>query len=162
MILVQMKRKNNTRFRVEATLGKLAKWLRILGFDTLYGPDVMAKGFVDAEEGSRILLTRTKSTLNRKTLQKIIFITSNNPFEQLKEVTNELGIVLEDTQPFSRCTHCNAPIRKVKKNFVQRKVPDHIWETHTIFHTCSQCQRIYWPGSHIEHSLDIIKKIFDS
>ena len=73
--------------------------------------------------------------------------------------------LIGETNDFGKLEH-QLKVQKlvflIQKNFVQRKVPDHIWETHTIFHTCSQCQRIYWPGSHIEHSLDIIKKIFDS
>ncbi len=152
---------NNIRFIAESTLGKLAKWLRILGFDTLYETNVRSKGRVDTKGGSRIFLTRRKRVLDREDLQNLIFITSNNPFDQLAEVIKLLGIVSEDTRPFSRCIRCNTTIREIGKNLVQGKVPDYVWETHETFHTCDQCRRIYWAGSHIEHSIDIIKGIFD-
>lgn len=156
-----MDRANDICFAAETTLGKLAKWLRILGFDTLYEPDVTDIVFVDARRKSRILLTRTERIRNRNTSQKLLFIKSNNPFEQLREVINTLGIVYEDTRPFSRCIRCNACIEHVDKDSVQGKVPDFIWGTHDTFRACSQCRRIYWPGSHMEQSHDLIMKLFD-
>ena len=157
-----MDRANDICFSAEVTLGKLAKWLRILGFDTLYEPDVTGTGFVDDRVKSRILLTRTESIRNGNTTQKLLFIKSNNPFDQLREVISALGIVLKETQPFSRCILCNTSIQQVDKKSVQGKVPDHIWETRSTFHTCSTCRRIYWSGSHIERNHDIIQRLFDT
>ncbi len=148
-------------FAAESTLGKLAKWLRILGFDTFYKPGVAAEKFIDIKFKKRILLTRTERLWDGKLSKKRIFVTSNNPFEQLREVINTLGIVYEDTRPFSRCIRCNARIEHVDKDSVQGKVPDFIWGTHDTFQACSQCRRIYWPGSHMERSHDIIMKLFD-
>ena len=148
-------------FAAESTLGKLAKWLRILGFDTFYKQGISSEKFFELEFKKRILLTRTERFRNRKGSKKLIFITSNNPFEQLKEVIFALGIVLEDTHPFSRCIRCNTHIKQVDKDAVQGKVPDYIWETHNTFQACSRCRRIYWPGSHTERSHDLIMRLFD-
>ena len=150
------------RFLAESTLGKLAKWLRIMGFDTLYEPHVPDKKFADTIESSRIFLTRTERVPIGKDSHNLIFIASNYPFDQLKEVIHALKIKAEDIHPFSRCIRCNTTIREIGKNDVQGKVPDYVWETHETFHTCSQCRRIYWSGSHIENSMKIIAGIIES
>ena len=146
------------RFAVENTLGKLAKWLRILGFDTFYKPDLSAEELMDIGT-ERILLTRTVRILGKNT-SRIIFITSDNPFEQLREVIGTLGIAQKDVRPFSRCVRCNTMIQKVDKDSIRKMVPDYIWETHDAFRSCSQCERIYWPGSHAQRSRDIIEGLF--
>src|SRR5210317_300124 len=154
-----MDRANEIRFVAEMTLGKLSKWLRILGFDTVYAANVAGEKLIDTAKG-RILLTRTKRIRNMNIAKECIFIASNHPFEQLREVVFALGIAKEDIRPFSRCIQCNASIRWVEKNTVRGKVPDYIWETRDTFHTCSHCRRIYWSGSHIQRSRDIIKRLF--
>jgi uncharacterized protein with PIN domain len=154
-----MDRENEIRFVAERTLGKLAKWLRILGFDTIYEANVAGEKLIDSI-GDRILLSRTKRIRNMKIAKKCIFITSNYPFEQLREVVLVLGIEEKDIRLFSRCIQCNASIRSIEKNAVRGRVPDYIWETHDAFHTCDHCRRIYWSGSHAQRSRDIIKKLF--
>ena len=148
-------------FIAEATLGKLAKWLRIMGFDTIYTSTPLTEGFVDTNGENRILLTRTKRVVELSSAQKHIFITSNSPFEQLKEVICAVGIGPKDINVFSRCIRCNIPVHPVDRKYVQGIVPDHIWETHHIFQTCKSCRRIYWPGSHTEHSHEVIKRLFE-
>ena len=154
-----MDRGNEIRFVAERTLGKLAKWLRILGFDTIYGTNVAGEKLIDTVR-DRILLTRTKRIRNMNIAKECIFITSNHPFEQLREVVLTMGIEEEDIRLFSRCIQCNASIRSIEKNAVRGKVPDYIWETQDEFHTCSHCQKIYWSGSHVQRSRDILQKIF--
>ncbi len=148
-------------FAAEPTLGKLAKWLRILGFDTSYGHGFSTKKAMDSGRKNRILLTRTERVRDGKLPQEFIFITSNNPFEQLREVIDTLGIIYMDTRPFSRCIRCNTRIQPVDKDSVRGNVPDFIWQTSDIFQICGRCRRIYWPGSHTERSHDIIMRLFD-
>jgi len=150
---------NEIRFTAEMTLGKLAKWLRVLGFDTVYAANATGEELIDRAR-DRILLTRTKRIWNMKMDRECIFITSNHPFEQLREVVLALDMAKEDIRPFSRCILCNTSIRRVEKNAVRGKVPDYIWETQDTFHTCSHCRRIYWSGSHIQRSRDIIQRLF--
>ena len=147
-------------FTAEATLGKLSKWLRILGFDTVYQAGVAGESWIDAAGENRILLTRTRQVRERNKDRKLVFINSNDPFEQVKEVIQTLGLVPEDTKPFSRCTRCNILIRQVDKDTVRSHVPDYVWETNMIFQICGRCRRIYWPGSHTQRSHDIIKNLF--
>ena len=154
-----MDREDEIRFVAETTLGKLAKWLRILGFDTIYGTNVAGEKLIDTVR-DRTLLTRTKGIRNMKIAKECIFITSNHPFEQLREVVLTMGIEEEDIRLFSRCIQCNASIRSIEKNAVRGRVPDYIWETHDAFQTCNHCRRIYWSGSHVQRSRDIMKKLF--
>lgn len=149
---------NEMRFAVENTLGKLAKWLRILGFDTFYKPDLSAEELMDIGT-ERTLLTRT-ARIRGKNTSRIIFVTSDNPLEQLREVIGTLGIAQKDVRPFSRCVRCNTMIQKVDKDSIRKMVPDYIWETHDAFRSCTQCGRIYWPGSHAQRSRDIIERLF--
>jgi uncharacterized protein with PIN domain len=153
-----MDRVNEIRFTAEMTLGKLSKWLRILGFDTVYAANVTGEKLIDAARG-RILLTRTKRVRNIKIAKEHIFITSNHPFEQIREVVSALGISKEDIRPFSRCIQCNASIRLVEKNDVRGKVPDYIWETRDMFHMCDHCRKIYWSGSHVRRSREFIDRL---
>ncbi len=149
------------RFAADRTLGKLVKWMRILGFDTICELEISSKSFFDNLEGTRILLTRTKKIQEKFSTYRTVFITSNFLVEQLKQVVNQIGINLADTRPFSRCIHCNLPIGEVNKNDVYGLVPDYIWETQETFNRCGHCERIYWPGSHAENSKAVIKQIFD-
>jgi len=152
----------NICFAADRTLGKLAKWLRILGYDTIYESDVSGKWFFEHLGKDRILMTRSEKVQKKFATHKMVFITSNYPVEQLKQVIDEIGINLSDTLPFSRCIHCNLPIVDVNKDDVYGLVPNYIWETHDAFHKCRQCERIYWPGSHTARSTEIIKQLFKS
>ncbi|MGB2928975.1 MAG: Mut7-C RNAse domain-containing protein [Desulfobacterales bacterium] len=156
-----MNSKSEICFAAEPTLGKLAKWLRILGFDTSYEPGFSTKKNMESGRKNRILLTRTERDRDGKLPQEFIFIRSNNPFEQLREVIDTLGIVYTDTRPFSRCIRCNTRIQRLDKDSVRGNVPDFIWQTRDIFQICGQCRRIYWPGSHTQRSRDIIMRLFD-
>lgn len=147
-------------FAAEATLGKLAKWLRILGFDTDYQAGATAQRFVEAAGEERIVLTRTRQVRDQNTDRKLVFITANDPFKQVQEVIQACGIGAADIRPFSRCTRCNILTRPEDKDSVQGRVPDYVWETHAEFKSCSGCGRVYWEGSHIQRSHDIIKRFF--
>ncbi|MEA1945848.1 MAG: Mut7-C RNAse domain-containing protein [Thermodesulfobacteriota bacterium] len=156
-----MNSKSEICFAAEPTLGKLAKWLMILGFDTSYEAGFSAKKAMDSGRKNRILLTRTERVRDGKLPQEFIFLTSNNPFEQLREVIDTLGIIYTDTRPFSRCIRCNTRIQPVDKDSVRGNVPDFIWQTSGIFQKCGRCRRIYWPGSHTQRSHDIIMRLFE-
>ena len=152
----------NLRFTVDRSLGTLAKWLRILGFDTIYEPEVSASEFYAQIDGPRILITRSKLIQQKWGSRELVFILSNLLIEQLRQIVDEIGINREDIRPFSNCIQCNLPIDKIDKNEVYGLVPDYIWETHDAFNQCKRCQRIYWSGSHAERSMEIIRLIFDN
>ena len=148
-------------FAADRTLGKLAKWLRILGFDTNIEIDVPADRFYAHLDKDRIVLTRTVAIKEQFKAHRLVFITSNHLDVQLRQVITEIGICAEDTRPFSRCIHCNVPIVDAAPEDVCGLIPDYIYETHKEFHKCLQCNRIFWPGSHTRRSLERIENLFD-
>jgi hypothetical protein len=150
------------RFAADKTLGTLAKWLRILGYDTTYEAENSSKLFFNSLEDNRILLTRTKKIQEKFSTHRTVFVRSNFLDEQLKQVVDEIGINRAETQPFSRCIQCNLPIVEISKDDAYGLVPDYIWETQEAFNQCRQCERIYWPGSHSERSMERIEQLFNS
>lgn len=148
-------------FAAEKTLGKLAKWLRILGFDTSYEPDYPNRSAWEPGDSRRIFLTRKQRLRDRTSGPNLIFIHSDHLFEQLQEIIQILALEQKDTRPFSRCLHCNATIEVVDKNLLQNAVPDYIWQTHDVFRRCRTCRKVYWPGSHTKKTLDIINDLFN-
>ena len=149
-------------FAADRTLGKLAKWLRILGFDTIFESDAAEKCFFEQLKEDRIVLTRISTTRKQCPEHPLIFITSNYLSEQLKQVIAETGIRSEDVRPFSRCIHCNLPIRDIDKIDVYGLVPDYIYETQNEFHNCPRCNRIFWRGSHTKRAMERIEHLFEA
>ena len=148
-------------FAADRTLGKLAKWLRILGFDTIFESDASNKQFYEQLDQGRVLLTRTAKIRNRFAAKRLVFIEANDVYAQLRQVIDELAITRTDIRIFSMCRHCNSPIIEVNKQTTYGLVPDYIWQTHNKFHRCRQCERIFWAGSHVEKSMEVIEQLFN-
>lgn len=152
------------RFAAENTLGKLTKWLRILGFDVIYEQDFSAQEFIRLQKGERILLTRKKIHAVEHKNHTILYIESDFPLEQLKQVVSALGLTRSDVptpEAFSRCIRCNRRLIDVDKREVWGKAPAYIVQTHSVFKKCPDCFRIYWPGTHIAKSVQRIENIWD-
>lgn len=134
------------RFIVDVMLGKLARWLRVLGWDTAYERDKSTTELLESvrKEG-RILLTR-RGDLGEGT---VIFITSEVLDEQLRQLEASHKIVT-DAQPFTRCIECNAVLEMVKKEDIEGQVPFFTYQTREEFWRCPACGKIFWPGSHHE------------
>jgi hypothetical protein len=147
-------------FAADRTLGKLAKWLRILGFDTIFESNVSNKGFYDHLEPERVLLTRTAKIRDRFAAKRLLFIEADDVSAQLRQVIDELAIARKDIRVFSMCLPCNSLIIRVNKQAVYGRVPDYIWQTHDEFNRCRQCERIYWAGSHVERSREVVEDLF--
>ena len=138
------------RFIVDCMLGKLAKWLRILGYDTLYwrGNDwqmLMEKG------RGRIFFTRTTKFSHGGSFQGVILVRDDNPDLQLRNVIRELDLKIDEHRIFSRCLICNRQLKKIPKKEVEGRVPDFVLSTNSEFSSCSECSRIYWKGTHQEN-----------
>ncbi|HSM75876.1 MAG TPA: Mut7-C RNAse domain-containing protein, partial [Desulfobacterales bacterium] len=146
------------RFQADRPLGRLAKWLRLLGFDTTWEGD--PRPVAGAEAAARVLLTRSRRGRPPPPGLRVHFVAANDPCRQLQELVATLGIRWGDTRPFSRCIRCNLPIAAIGREAVRDKVPDYVWGAHENFNTCGACGRIYWPGSHTRRSLERMKKLF--
>ena len=146
-------------FAAEKTLGRLTKWLRLLGFDTRYEPELTEKKIIETLKADRVLLTRTRRIQNQFASHRLIFIESDHLEQQLRQIFSELNLKASQTRPFSRCLQCNAPIEVVEKATILGRVPDYVFETHDRFQKCPECDRIYWPGSHTRRSLEKIRQL---
>ena len=149
-------------FICDCMLGRLAKNLRMLGFDTLYSRDASLKSLLDsAVRRQRILLTRRTAFLKKKPEQPAayFFIRSNAPAQQLQEVRTACGLTTADMAPFSVCLRCNARLAAIAKQAALGNVPEYVFTTVAEFSSCPQCGRIYWKGTHYARMAGELEKI---
>jgi uncharacterized protein with PIN domain len=147
-------------FLAEATLGKLAKWLRLLGFDTIYHAGRHLEDAVDGCGKQRIVLTRTARVARKFSDRPVIFIGDDDPEDQLRFVAVRLGLTGRELAPFSRCLQCNRKTVPVSKDAARGKVPDYVWQTAPRFTACEGCRKIYWPGTHTHRAMARIRALF--
>ncbi len=137
-----------TRFVADAHLGGLAHLLRMLGFDTLYDNHFHDDDIVRLSESEgRIVLTRDRELLKRRTVTHGCYVHALKSEDQLREVVARLDLA-RSARPFTRCLHCNAPLRAVDKAEVLDRLPPRVREHYERFSTCDACGRVYWEGSH--------------
>jgi len=137
-------------FVAECTLGRLAKWLRLAGFDTLYDlktPELQRLVRI-AQSQNRFVLSRTLSVIRHLSDARGLLIAFNAPLEQMRQVIRHFKIQRKDLNPLSRCSRCNSELQAADIDHVQSAVPDFIRQSHGVFLMCPQCCRLYWSGSH--------------
>lgn len=147
------------KFIATKELGRLAKWMRILGFDTEYFKEEnYSKLKILALRDERIILTRN-TRLSRPGGIKLVQIKHDSLNEQLLDVSKELDLKADKDLMFSRCTICNIALEPVEKEKIKDKIPKYVFETQSKFIQCPKCLRIYWPGSHWGNVEEILKEI---
>jgi uncharacterized protein len=139
---------NEIRFLADAMLGRLARWLRFLGFDTVYVPGISDRSLIRiAREEARTILTRDTRLVQIKALGSHLLISSNDPFQQLLETISGCGIT--KFRLLSRCVACNGNLGEVRdKSEVKDSVPEYVYLHYNLFRKCAECGKIYWEGSH--------------
>jgi hypothetical protein len=148
------------KFIADRTLGKLAKELRMLGFDTIYfqSNDTHQLFHLAREEG-RTLLTRNTRLLPKRSEDRVITITEDKPSLQIKELIQKGHISVENDNLFSRCLLCNMILDDITRGEAEGKVPDFIFHQQKEFYRCPQCGRIYWPGTHHRNMQNKLKEL---
>jgi uncharacterized protein len=150
------------QFICDSMLGRLAKNLRMLGFDTLYERLLNPQALMQkALEQKRIILTRRTVFTKSAAADSIVYIRSNDPKEQLREVVTACGISGAVFRPFTICLRCNAPLADLAKEAAAGRVPDYVLSTVDHFAACPSCGRVYWRGTHYANMDDRIVKIMD-
>lgn len=139
------------RFLVDVNVGRLAKWLRILGYDASFIPDAEDGHLVKvAQAEGRILLTRDVRLMDRRPvtrgLLKALLIASDHLDEQLRQVVTAYG--LDQDGKLSLCIECSEPLRSRPKEAVAGLVPPYVSQTQDAFFDCPNCGRVYWKGTH--------------
>ena len=136
------------RFIADTMLGKLAKWLRIMGVDVVYDPHLPTRQLLRyAEQEDRILLTRDHRIVLCRGATHRLLIESDYYHEQVRQVVEAFGLD-RGLQAFTICLRCNTPLHDVAKQAVIGKVPPYVYATHMEFRRCAVCDQIYWGGTH--------------
>jgi uncharacterized protein len=146
------------KFILDSHLGKLAAYLRMLGFDTLYRNDYEDQQLAEVSElEGRVLLSRDRRLLMRKQVQAGYCVRKHNPQEQLKDVLNRFKLYSR-IRPFQRCIRCNTKLEKVSKEQVIDMLEPLTKLYYSSFSICPACRQVYWPGSHYEQMQRMIQK----
>lgn len=146
-------------FIADAHLGRLARYLRMLGFDCLYRKDSRDKEIINSSlQENRIILTRDMGILKNGKVTYGYFIRSQEPKKQLMEVVNHYHLY-EKIRPFERCMICNGILKEVEMERVKDQAPPKTLMYYDRFFQCSNCGKAYWEGSHFENMKKFIEGI---
>ena len=140
------------RFIADNNVGKLAKWLRMMGYDTSFfnGEDDSQMVAIAVAE-SRVILTRDRQIAKRRLVTngrlKVCLFNTSEPKEQIRHLIKEYELKT-DFKPFSLCIECNRALEEKTKEQVGDRVPQYVFKTQESYMECPACHRIYWRGSH--------------
>jgi hypothetical protein len=146
------------KFIADSMLGRLAKWLRLIGYDTLYYPHIQDSRLLRiAREEDRIILTRDTRLVKVRGLKKILLLRENDTFDQLRKVITTFNLIPYDKVYKSearyitgRCSLCNHVLKEVSKEEAKGRVPEYVYLTVETFKYCPDCDKFYWKGTHQE------------
>lgn len=136
------------KFIVDCMLGKLAKWLKILGIDAVYFSKIEDSELLDlAQKEKRILLTRDTGLIEKSRSIKTLFIESENWNDQVEQVLDAFDL-WKEVKPYSRCIECNMRLKELEKSRAKNLVTPFVYEQADSFALCPRCDRIFWKGTH--------------
>ena len=148
-----------TRFVLDVHLGKLARYLRLVGFDALYRTDYDDATIIRlSRDEQRIILTRDRGMLKHTAVTHGYWVRSTIPRQQLAEIVRvfDLG---RSARPFTRCTLCNGELRRVAKDAVADRLPPRVRLYLDEFAQCQECAQVYWPGSHYQRLRQMVDEL---
>jgi uncharacterized protein with PIN domain len=131
-------------------LGKLARDLRVLGFDTLWIESGSDARIVEACAAGRVFITGDRSWSEKTLPGRKLILSESDPRQQLSRVLRDLDLTIDSRLLFSRCSVCNTLTQAVAKEDVLMRLPPHVRKTQELFRLCPGCDRIYWQGTHVE------------
>jgi uncharacterized protein len=149
------------RFVVDVNLGRLARLLRVLGFDVWWSNDADDATLADVSlDEQRILLTRDRGLLKRRAITHGLFVHSQDPEQQALEVIRRLDL-RQRLAPLTRCLHCNGTLATVAKDEVIDQLEPLTRQYYEEFSRCAECGRVYWAGSHHARLLSLVERLRD-
>ncbi len=138
------------RFVVDCMLGKLAKWLKILGFDTIYFSRAEDELLLQlTRRQRRTLLSRDLSLLKRVNSRRALYIESESWRDQVRQVLEAFAL-WDKVAPFSRCLRCNLKLKRLSRHNARNLVSPFIYEKARCFALCPRCGRVFWQGTHFQ------------
>lgn len=147
------------KFLADATLGKLAKWLRILGYDTSVYPKEAGRTMLRlAQAEDRIVLTRRGDMIERQFSGQLHLIKQTDLAAQLQEIIEKYSLKPEKEKMFGICLKCNKTLVPIDAEKARDLVPPYVYQHCKSFNQCPTCQNIYWEGTHQRNSLHFLQK----
>lgn len=147
------------KFMLPENLNKLAKWLRVLGYDAMVVRKIsMANMIRMANRDRRIILTRAHKFAYSPHRFRRHLIVSEDHLQQLEEILDLVDY--NETELFTRCLECNRLLNSIEKSKIKQYVPYFIYENHDEFLYCRNCGKIYWPGTHYQNMKKKLEDIF--
>ncbi|WP_455235076.1 Mut7-C RNAse domain-containing protein [Thiogranum longum] len=151
----------NPRFVVDANLGRLARYLRLLGLDCLYRNDFTDDDVAQlSHQKHRIVLTRDRRLLHRKIITHGLFVRAVQPRDQVREILARLDLY-RALKPFTRCSRCNATLENVEKAHIQHRLEPKTRLFYHEFLRCTDCGKIYWQGSHLSRAQRLVATLME-
>jgi len=150
------------RFAADAMLGRLARWLRLMGFDCTYDPEISDQALVHRGvlEG-RIILTRDRRLPEEWWVRDIHIVEAEDLDDQLAEVTRRFELA-STIRPLTRCSECNGVLERATREDVSGRVPERIEKTRANFMQCPGCGRTYWEGSHTARIRNVVERLAEA
>jgi uncharacterized protein with PIN domain len=147
------------KFICDDNLGKLAKYLRVLGYDTLFKSEIEDGEILRiALSEKRIILTRDSKLKALRSAERVILIKFYDPAEQLQQVFGELELKPQGNKTFTRCLDCNTELVEIPKEKCAGRIPPYIFKTQERFLHCESCDKIFWAGTHVERLSEKLKR----
>ena len=147
-----------TRFIADVHLGSLARYLRLLGFDTVWERDLADDVIINiAANHSRIILTRDKGILKHGRVTHGYWLRATETMQQVEEVVRSLDLSRR-LEPYTRCMECNGILEPIRRREAVGSVPLQVFIVYREFKRCAECRRVYWRGSHLKRLNRIIER----
>lgn len=145
------------KFICDVMLGKLARYLRLLGFDTVYARNAAELERLRAAHPDRLLMTRAKGTAG----VRVVVIASEIPREQVRELKSLLQPAIDRASVMTRCIECNRELMPVDKHEIEFLVPEFVFHNYSTFKRCPSCGKVYWQGTHTKGMKDLLEDLLE-
>lgn len=152
----------NPKFVADVHLGTLARYLRMLGFDTLYRNDYSDEDLIRiSNDETRTILTKDAGILKQNRVMHGYYVRNVKPEKQAGELLFRFSL-FDSIKKFSRCLECNSLLQKIEKERIIERLPEKVRILQNEFYVCEHCDKVYWSGSHLERMNRTIEKIISS
>ncbi len=154
------------KFIVDANVGKLTKWLRLLGYDAVFFDGAKDGEMIStALREGRVIITRDTHILEWGVVKsgrvKALLISADHPDAQIRQVIRDLGLAV-DGRTFTRCLECGDPLRSISKSAIESRVPPYVFHTQEQFLECPKCRRVYWRGTHWQAMVSRLRRLAEA
>ncbi len=148
------------KFICDDNLGRLARWLRTLGYDTAFDRNITDERLIAVSLAEdRTIVTRDRRLAQQVLARNIVLLRENNPLRQVQELLTLTGLRGDPARLFSRCVVCNTEVEPIDKEKFVEVIPPYVWRTHERFHRCRSCGRIFWDGTHTRRLRELLDSI---